>query len=155
MRVFSFIVKGNPAMSIKASVSLLIYNDDGNRLLSVQRPTDDNELPGAWGLPASSLHTDESLEDAVIRTGQEKLGLVLCPVRRLNTGTLERLNYQLKMTLYEARIEKGTPSLCHGLSTITQYQNWCWAESELLIPAAEKGSLCSRLCLDYFKTITG
>jgi isopentenyldiphosphate isomerase len=132
---------------VKRSVSLALFDEFG-RVLAVQRPEDDEDLPNAWGLPASSLRAGESWDDAIRRTGRDKLGVDLKPIRELNRGTLERASYTLDMRLYEAEVVRGTVTVPQVVVGVTQYQNWRWGTAEVLRPAAERGSLCCRLFLD-------
>lgn len=132
---------------IKRSVSVAVAN--GERVLMVQRPADDEDLPDAWGLPAATLREVEGWEEAVRRAGMEKLGVELQVGRELQRGSLERRGYTLEMRLYEARIAKGAPSAPQPDTTVTQYQNWRWGTADELKPAAEAGSLCCRLYRRY------
>ena len=132
--------------SVKRSVAVAIR--DGERVLFVQRPADDEDLPNTWGLPAASLQGEESWEDAVRRAGREKLGLELEIVREMNHGTLQRAAYGLEMKLFEAKIVSGEPNVDRFVEGVTKYQDWKWGEAEDLRPAARAGSLCSRLYLE-------
>lgn len=116
-------------------------------LLVVRRPPDDEELPGLWGLPAGSLRPGEGWKEAVVRAGREKLGVELEPTALLAEGTTERADYVLHMRLYGARIVEGAPSVPQPVDGITQYTAWRWAPAARLREAADRGSLCSRLCL--------
>jgi ADP-ribose pyrophosphatase YjhB (NUDIX family) len=119
---------------IKRSIAVLIRN--GDLILSVRRADNDDELPGVWGLPAGSFRSSESLEDLVARIGQQKLGVVLTPLRKLTEGTQNRPAYQLEMELWEVSME-GTPN--H-----TAYR---WGLIEVLRPGMMQGSLCCELAL--------
>jgi ADP-ribose pyrophosphatase YjhB (NUDIX family) len=131
----------------RLSVSVAIFR--GSRVLIVQRPADDADLPNLWGLPASTLHPAETFEQAVRRTGRDKLGIELEPVRVLEHGTTERTGYTLEMQLWEARLMTGEPAVPQNVAGITQYQQWAWGNADSLRPAAERGSLCSKLFLDF------
>ena len=133
-------------MDAKSSVSFAVH--DGDRVLVVQRPADDEELPNAWGLPAATLRKGESFQDAVVRAGREKLGVELTVGKELKRGSLERRRYTLKMRLFEAEILSGTPTVPQPYLGVTQYQDWKWGAPADLIPAAEAGSLCCRLFLE-------
>jgi ADP-ribose pyrophosphatase YjhB (NUDIX family) len=133
---------------MKRSVSLAIHDPD-RRVLLVQRPDDDEDLPGAWGLPAASLGPEESWEAAVRRAGRDKLGVELEPVRMLAAGDLERPAYRLTMRLYEARLVDGEPAVPQPAAGVTQYVAWRWGDPPDLEPAAAAGSLCSRLYLAW------
>jgi ADP-ribose pyrophosphatase YjhB (NUDIX family) len=77
-------------MSFPAKRSIAVLIKSGDRILSVRRPYDDDELPGVWGLPAGSYRGSETLEDLVSRIGVDKLGVRLIPVRKLADGVQSR-----------------------------------------------------------------
>ena len=136
-------------MQKKRSVAVAIANPaDASKVLVVQRPADDEDLPDAWGLPAASLQGDEDWHDAARRAGQDKLGVTLAIGRELNRGAVQRPEYILEMRLYEAHIVGGQPNVPQPDSTVTQYQAWKWADAAVLEPAALRGSLCCRLYLE-------
>ncbi|HEX6133774.1 MAG TPA: NUDIX domain-containing protein [Longimicrobiales bacterium] len=140
---------------MKQSVALEIHDDTGpERILLVQRPDDDEDLPGGvWGLPAASLTAREGWEAAARRAAREKLGLEVEPGRVLNEGSRQRAAYRIDMRLYEATIRSGTPELDGPLSAgTTRYQDWRWGTVDDLRPAAEQGSLCARLALEQQMT---
>jgi len=133
----------------KRSISFVLREPGGSgRVLAVQRPPDDEDLPNAWGLPAGSLREGESWQDAVRRAGREKLNVEVEPVRVLREGALERRGRRLRMRLYEARVVAGAPTVPGRARDVTQYAAWEWAEPERFRPAAQQGSLCCRLWLD-------
>ncbi|MET0615689.1 MAG: NUDIX hydrolase [Thermoleophilaceae bacterium] len=121
---------------MKRSVSLVIEAPDG--LLLVRRPDDDADLPGVWGLPAASLAEGESHEDAVRRAAREKLGVEVRPLEAVGTDGA--------MTDFRAEIVTGDPSVPQA-GPNTQYAELRWGEPADLVPAARKGSLCSRVLL--------
>jgi 8-oxo-dGTP diphosphatase len=133
--------------AVKRSVSVAIM--DGDQVLIVQRPADDEDLPSAWGLPAASLQPGESWEAAARRAGREKLGVELDVVAELKRGSLDRASYTLEMRLYEAHIARGEPSVPQPNRGATQYQQLKWNSGGELMPAAAAGSLCCRLFLSY------
>lgn len=119
---------------VKRSIAVLVSN--GDRVLSVRRPNNDNELPGIWGLPAATYRGSETAEDVITRIGRDKLGVKLLPVVLRNRGTQERPQYRLEMELWEALME-GTPI----------HPEWRWAPVESLEPGAAAGSLCCELTI--------
>jgi ADP-ribose pyrophosphatase YjhB (NUDIX family) len=134
---------------IKRSVAIAVRDaDHGERVLMVQRPPDDEDLPDAWGLPAASLRADESWPEAALRAGREKLGVELTGLRELNRGHAQRAGYQLEMRVYEARIVAGEPNVMQETPGVTHYRQLRWDTAELLAPAAARGSLCCRLFLE-------
>lgn len=132
----------------KKSVALAIRDPDRpHAVLTVRRPDHDPELPGIWGLPATTLRTGESWEDALPRTGYQKLGVTLAPVRELRRGTAPRKGYTLEMRLYEARILEGEPRVPQPHPGITQYSALRWTDGRNLHAGAAAGSLCCQLFL--------
>jgi hypothetical protein len=107
-------------------------------LLLVRRPDDDEDLPGVWGLPAVSLVTGESEEEAVRRAGRDKLGVELEPG--------ERVGSERTMSDWEARIVSGHPAVPQP-GPHTQYTELRFGEPSELVPAARAGSLCCRVLL--------
>jgi 8-oxo-dGTP diphosphatase len=137
-------------MNVKRSISLAITDDARpGAVLIVQRPDDDEDLPGAWGLPAASLGPDESWADAGRRAGREKLGVELHVGDVLQEGSLQRARYRLDMRLYAARVVHGQPLVPQAVAGVTQYQAWRWGAAADVEPAAARGSLCSRLYLAW------
>jgi ADP-ribose pyrophosphatase YjhB (NUDIX family) len=117
-------------------VSLVIERPEG--LLLVRRPDDDEDLPGAWGLPAATLADGESQEDAVRRAGRDKLGVEVRPLRALGEEGF--------MTDWEAELLFGEPAVPQP-GPHTQYAELRWGDPSELVPAARRGSLCSRVLL--------
>lgn len=134
--------------NVKRSVSVAIHDGVG-RVLLVQRPPDDEDLPLAWGLPAASLRAGESWESAVERAAREKLGIEVDLGGRLAEGHLDRPGYRLEMRLYGASIARGRPAVPQTTPGVTQYVAWRWGPPAELAPAAGAGSLCSRLYLEW------
>ena len=132
----------------RRSVSVAIHHPETGKVLLVQRPADDEDLPLAWGLPAASLRPGESWEDAVRRAGRGKLGVELEPGGVLREGSLDRASYRLEMRLYGARLTAGAPEVPQRDPGVTQYRSWRWGDAAELEPAAARGSLCSRLYLE-------
>jgi 8-oxo-dGTP diphosphatase len=130
----------------KRSISIVIAAPEGERLLLVRRPTDDESLPGVWGLPAASLADGESEEDAVRRVGRNKLGVELRPVRELGDARAERPGYEHHMRTFEVEVLAGVPSVPQPFGA-TQYDAWRWGDAAELKPAAREGSLCSQALL--------
>lgn len=130
---------------VRRSVSVAVHDPErAGEVLIVRRPADDEELPNSWGLPAASLREGEDWTDAARRAARDKLGVELTVTAELNHGMIERADYLLDMRLLEGSIS-GTPQVPQPHHDVTQYTDWRWGRSEDLIPAAEKGSLCSRL----------
>lgn len=133
----------------KRSVSLAIHRPRTAEVLLVQRPEDDEDLPLVWGLPAASLGPGESWEEAARRAAADKLGVAVEPEAVLREGVLDRSSYRLEMRLYGARILAGEPAVPQDVAGVTQYRAWRWGRAPDLEPAADRGSLCSRLYLGW------
>jgi ADP-ribose pyrophosphatase YjhB (NUDIX family) len=131
----------------KHAIALVIWNEGRDKVLTVQRPSTDEDLPDVWGLPAGSLRVGETFEACVVRSGREKLGVGVRIVGLLAEGAIERPACILHMKEYEVEIVHGAPSVPQPVEGITQYQRWKWAEPAVLTEAAHKGSLCARLFL--------
>ena len=83
-----------------------VVRRDGGLVLAVLRPDEPGEeLPGIWGLPATTLGDGESPEDGLRRLGREKLGVDLAPGRPLAEGEQQRTDHILHMTVHEASLE--------------------------------------------------
>ena len=117
-------------------MSLVIEGPEG--LLLVRRPDDDEDLPGVWGLPAATLAQGESEEDAVRRAGRDKLGVEVRPLRAVGVDGF--------MTDWQAELVSGKPAVPQP-GPHTQYAELRWGEPSQLVPAARRGSLCSRVLL--------
>lgn len=139
----------------KRSVSVLVEGPHGSRVLAVRRPEDDEELPGAWGLPAASLRGEESWAEAAARIGPEKLGVALEVGDVLRQGVADREGRRLRMRLYRAEVAAGEPEVPQDAPDVTQYVEWAWAPPARLRPSARRGSLCSRLCLEHLEERAG
>ena len=132
---------------IKYAIAFVIYNQDRSKFLIVQRPSNDENLPDVWGLPAGSVKDNETFEECVIRSGKEKLGVVVKPTKFVGRSNIERDSYILHMEEFEAEIVSGEPEVPQPIQGMTQYQQWKWGVSSELKDAASKGSLCSQIYL--------
>lgn len=132
---------------IKYTISYVIYNEDRSKILIVQRPSNDENLPNTWGLPAGTVKDNETFEEAVIRSGKQKLDVELTIVKFVGRGNIERDDYILHMEEYEVKILSGEPKVPQPIKGITQYQSWRWGVSSDIKDAANKGSLCSQIYL--------
>ena len=137
-------------MLVQRAVALVVHcPDDAALLLAVRRPEDDAELPGLWGLPAATLRDDETVDDAARRIGQTKLGVDVEPGEVAARGTQQRPDYLLDMALLTATLRDSDthPRLQAPSGLSTAYVDWRWAHPNILVEAAERGSLCCRLLL--------
>ena len=123
------------SLPVKQAIAVVIRN--GDRIVAIRRPDDDDELPGIWGLPAGSFRKNETLEDLIRRIGRVRLGVSLTAKRKLAEGAQDRKRYRLKMELWEAEME-GAPGEIQ----------WKWTTFETLRHGSEQGSLCCSLALE-------
>ncbi len=133
---------------IANAISYIIYNKDKSKILSVKRPSNDENLPNVWGLPAGTVKKGERFEEAVLRSGIQKLGVKLKIIKELGEGNIERKGYILHMKLYEVEITEGEPKVKQPYPKVTQYQKWRWVEPDFLKKGADRGSLFSQLYLE-------
>jgi ADP-ribose pyrophosphatase YjhB (NUDIX family) len=135
--------------TIKRSVAVVVRREGDDRFLVVQRPHDDEELPGVWGLPAASLRPDETLAGIVARIGREKLGVELRAGRVIGELAADRSGYRLVLTDVEATIIAGEPDITLATTDATRYLAQRWAEDvEVLRDGAARGSLCCRIMVE-------
>lgn len=133
---------------INHAVAVVLRDSEG-RFLAVRRAEDDDSLPGVWGLPAASLRPGESDEDAVARAGRDKLGVSLKVLDRIGTDQIDRGSFTLELSDYRAEIESGAPSVPQQVADVSQYIDLQYtSDLGLLVEAARRGSLCSRVFLD-------
>ncbi len=137
------------SLDTRRAVAAAVRRDDG-LVLAVRRPDEPGEeLPGVWGLPATTLRPGESPEEGVRRVGREKLGVELTLLRTLAEGEQPRGGYTLRMTVYEASMA-GEPRLPlrtpEAASTLYDAIDWLPAAS--FREAADRGSLCCRLLVE-------
>jgi ADP-ribose pyrophosphatase YjhB (NUDIX family) len=131
---------------VKLAVVVVVENREG-KILSVRRPEDDEELPGMWGLPATSAEENEGMEEAFRRVGTEKLGVELKKEEFIARDMTERANYILVGEEHYCSIS-GEPEVDREAPG-TQYTEWKWAEPEILKEAAGNGSLCCQIFLEH------
>ena len=138
-----------PQSELRRAVAAVVRRADG-LVLAVRRPDEPGEeLPGVWGLPATTLRAGEPPEDAVRRVGREKLSAELTPLRVLAEGQQQREGYTLRMTVYEASMT-GEPHLPPRTTDTsgTLYEELDWLSVASFRQAAKRGSLCCQLLLE-------
>jgi 8-oxo-dGTP diphosphatase len=122
----------------------IVVKDDAGRLLVVKRDDKDKDLPGVWGLPAATIRVGETPEQAAIRAARDKLGVTVRIGRFTGEDTIEDRH----LREYEAEIIDGTPSVPQNDPSVSQYADLQYADDpRILLKAARKGSLCSRIYL--------
>jgi uncharacterized protein len=134
----------------KRSVAVVVRGPEAGTFLVVKRPDDPGDpLAGVWGLPAVTLTDGEDERAAVVRVGQDKLGVGLAPGDRLGQASADRGDYLLVLADYEASIVAGVPSVPQPDASVTQYVEWRYtADPAVLAEAAARGSLCAQVFLE-------
>ena len=138
-------------MSTVRAIAVVIPNPgDHSLLLAVRRPDGDEDLPGVWGLPATTVRPLESDADAAIRLGETKLGSPVLLVALIAEGSQPQPGQELSMRLYSASMPATAPTLplVAGHQGVTYYAEWQWAPKSALEDGAERGSLCCALALN-------
>lgn len=130
----------------KESVAIVITNEKGE-FLTVRRAGDDT-FPGQWGLPAASLRSGETNEDTAKRAAKDKLGVNVEVLDVIGDMTVDKGDYFAHLTEYHARIIEGKPVLKARDQSVSQYESCKYSsDPAILVPAAQQGSLCSRIYL--------
>ncbi len=138
-------------MTDKKAVALAIYeSSEKSSILSVLRPEDDEDHPGVWGMPATSLNDGESWEEAVRRAAREKLNVEIESIELLSEGKQSRDDYDITLRNYQAEIKGNqTPDVQEASTTGTKYEEWDWKPvNQMKEAATETASLCTTLILD-------
>lgn len=135
---------------LKRAVALVIYDSDHKNYLTVQRPLDDESLPGSWGFPAASVKEGETYEEVIERIGKTKLGGITFNIGKiLGEQKSERAEYFLELRDYEVTINSGELNILGDDNSVTQYIDMKWTtDPSGLIESAQKGSVCCRVFLD-------
>lgn len=135
---------------VKCSLAAVLRRNEGSReFLAVRRPLDDDRLPGVWGLPAATLRPGELPEAALRRVGEEKLGVDLRPLRFIGIRAADRGDHLLILMDLEAEVLRGDPDVSAARTSGTAYVDQRWtADFSILVDAARRGSVCSRILLE-------
>ena len=143
--------------TVRAIAVVLPSPHDDSLLLVVQRPHDDEDLPGVWGLPATTVRPHESDADAATRLGTTKLGAPVTLGALLAEGSQQRRDTELSMHLHAATMPSEGPTLPSPPYEpgVTYYADWRWAPRSALRAGAERGSLCCALALQDAAGRTG
>ncbi|MCY4575345.1 MAG: NUDIX hydrolase [Chloroflexi bacterium] len=147
---------------MKRSVSVAIRSAQAGgaeRVVAVLRPKVlDDPLGGLWGLPAATARDGESEDEAVTRVLRDKLGLQAPAggLTRINEGQRDDGANSQSMTVYAMVWDENSPlpiSLparqADSGKSVTLYEDWRWVAPEDLRETATRGSLCTRLYLEW------
>ena len=134
---------------VKESVAVVIRNTSGEFLVT-QRPDDPADpLAGVWGFPAVTRRDGETARAAAHRIGPLKLGVALSVGARLGERSADRGDHVLRLADYEASVVDGSPVVPQPGGSGTQYVACRFtSDPQVLLEAADKGSLCAQIFLD-------
>ena len=139
-----------PIRTTKLSVAIVLRDiTQPDKFLIVQRPGDDPDMAGHWGLPAVTLRPGELLEDGARRVCQQKLGCSAAPIRLVGSMFQERNSYDLLLFDIEMMLDRSTaPDVLAATGSGTYYTAQKWsAQPTDLAPSAKLGSCCSSIFL--------
>ena len=132
----------------KFSIAIALKNAAGETL-GVKRPSNDDSLPGVWGLPAVTTNKGELPEAAAVRVGKEKLNCTIRSIKTLGIKTKDKGHYLLTLLEFEVELTGGEPDVLQAKTNATKYVEQRWtSDPTLFVEAAQKGSLCSQIFLD-------
>jgi ADP-ribose pyrophosphatase YjhB (NUDIX family) len=133
------------------NVVAIILRDkkDSKKYLVVERPDDDPDHAGRWGLPAIPMKVGELPEDAAHRVCKEKLNCSATPVRFLGIMFQKRNNYDIFLMDMEMVLSGSKQPNVHEADTDeTIYADQKWSDDPMdVMPAAKAGSCCSSIFL--------
>jgi hypothetical protein len=135
-------------LPIKNAIALTIYHKNNpTEILSCLRLKDDPGYPNQYGLASTSYGENETTDQVIQRIMNQKLNIIQYRIiSHLGKLTAPRRDsFVLIMDEYLVEIDEN--SVTPGQN---YYQSSHFANPEILIPAANQGSLCSQICLNYF-----
>jgi len=134
---------------VTESVAVVIRRADGAFLVTRRPDEAGDPLAGVWGFPAVTRRPGEDERSAAARIGPLKLGVTLSVGAKLGERTDDRGDYLLRLADYAAVIADGSPAVPQADESVTQYVACTFTDDPgLLVPAAERGSLCSQIFLE-------
>jgi ADP-ribose pyrophosphatase YjhB (NUDIX family) len=140
----------NMAKLVKYTVAIVLKKSvSSDEFLVVQRPEDDPDLRGHWGLPAITLRSGELPTDGAVRVCREKLGCDGTPARFLGIMFQKRNTYDIFLMDIEVILKEGTmPDVQKAITEGTRYveQKWTTDPNDLMV-SATSGSCCSSIFL--------
>lgn len=123
--------------TFKVIVSAVIINDSSQVLLG-KRSDDEEVFPGLWGIPGGKVEASASqkniLEETLVREAKEEMGILIKPIRVLETDCKINENNKGKIyVIYLAELVSGEPK---PLEDTTEVKWWDIADlkEEMLTP---------------------
>ncbi|MFC1662873.1 NUDIX hydrolase [Patescibacteria group bacterium] len=135
----------------------IVFNNpkDNQQVFLAMRPDDPTDVScNCWGFPAATLGENESFEQAIIRIGQDKLGLTIKPLEMLSQGEADRVTYNLHLELWRVEARGQLSIKKTGRPDITYYSDWKWGDLNDLGPAEVTGSLGSKLYRQWIEQLS-
>jgi ADP-ribose pyrophosphatase YjhB (NUDIX family) len=130
----------------KEAVAIVVIDASGT-FLTVQR-ADNDSFAGLWGLPAASPRNNETLHDSARRAAKDKLGVDVEIVNKVGDMTVDKGDYLEHLTEFQVKITSGAISLKRRDPSVSHYTAFKYTnDPAILVPAAQHGSICSRIFL--------
>jgi A/G-specific adenine glycosylase len=132
------LAKKRPALSHKRMTAAILF-DRNRRVLVVQRPAS-GLLGGLWKFPGGEKAEKEALEEALVRTVREELGLQVRVKKALGSVKHAYTHFRATFHIYRCTVVRGKPNSPEG-------REWKWASAEelhaLALSKAERKILAS------------
>lgn len=128
---------------IRHAVSVIIKNDKDETLFALRSP-DKDSYPSIWSLPSHYVEKGEEHKNTIKRIGENKLGILLEPIKLINEGKSDRGDFILFMHDYEVKIISGEPHIVSD-----DYTEIKWFEPIKQINSMNIMGDCCRLYKEY------
>jgi ADP-ribose pyrophosphatase YjhB (NUDIX family) len=140
----------NESKPMRNAIAVILRSSSRpDSFLVVKRPSEDGDLDGFWGLPATRMRAGELPEDAARRICREKLGCTAVPLRFVGTMFQKRNEYDMFfMDIEMVLVGETEPNVKAAKTDSTVYVDQQWTvDARILLPAARGGSCCSTIFL--------
>jgi len=115
------VTKKRPALSHKHVIAAIVL-DRKKRVLVVQRPAS-GLLGGLWKFPGGERGAKEALEDALVRTVQEELGVGVRVLKAMASVKHAYTHFRVTCHVYRCALVRGRPKSLEG-------REWKWVSAE-------------------------
>ncbi len=115
------VAQKRPALSHKHVTAAILF-DRKKRVLVVQRPAS-GLLGGLWKFPGGERGAKEALEEALVRTVQEELGLRVRVLKAMASVKHAYTHFRVTCHVYRSAIVRGRPKSPEG-------REWKWVSAE-------------------------
>jgi A/G-specific adenine glycosylase len=115
------VAKKKPALSHKHMIAAILF-DRKKRVLVVQRPPS-GLLGGLWKFPGGERGEKEALEEALVRTVQEELGVAIRVLKAMASVKHAYTHFRVTCHVYLGAIVRGRPKSL-------ERHDWKWVSPE-------------------------